>query len=302
MLLRLLPAVLGVAHGGLRGRFHGCAEVGQVSAVSDGERPATAIMYYNSTSDVPAVACLEVVDVPAKLPPFDHDYAIRLYDEGLPVIEVGRRIGVDRGRVRKVLVDAGREVGCGEGMRRRMAALSAEERVALSAAAHDAVRGSKRGEDELVKRAAGKQRSLAGATDQERAIASAMGIMPGVLQQAVGKYNLDIGAAPVAVELFGGGWHAHGRHRARMPQRVKDLADAGWNLLIIWTHRHHPLDVAVVADDAAAYVERSRSDPSFRRQYRVIWGSGKLISAGCVDDNEVTLIPVGIRGVYARRS
>lgn len=190
-----------------------------------------------------------------------------------------------------------------EAMERRMSAMTPAQRSAQSAAAHDAVRGMTRTDEDLVKRAIGKQRTQSHATDEERAVAAVIerGGYPVVLQQAVGKYNLDLGVdGTVAVELFGGGWHAHGRHLARLPQRVEDIADAGWNLLIVWSANGFAPEPGPVAEDVLAYLQRTRRDPAFRRQYRVIRGDGKFIAAGCVDDDEVTLVPAGIRGVYAR--
>jgi len=192
-----------------------------------------------------------------------------------------------------------------EAARRRAARMTVEERAALADSAHEAVRGMTRTADDLAKRALGKQRTMSHATDEERAVAAAVlglsGVRP-VLQQAVGKYNLDLGVADaVAVELFGGNWHSHGRHLARLPQRVEDIADAGWNLLIVWSRNGFRPEPGPVAQDVVAYLERTRSDPTFRRQYRVIRGDGEFIAAGCVDDGEVTLVPAGVRGVDARR-
>src|SRR5690606_33072236 len=185
----------------------------------------------------------------------------------------------------------------GEAMKRRLARMTPAERAALASSAHNAVRGMTRTDDDLRRRAIGKQRTAAHATDEERALAAHLqtrGVAT-IAQQAIGKYNLDIGAEPVAVELFGGNWHAHGRHLARLPQRVVDIADAGWNLLIVWCTQGRTLDVGPVAEDVVAYLERSRRDPTFQRQYRVIWGDGQLYSAGCVDDDDLALVPTSIR-------
>lgn len=221
------------------------------------------------------------------------DQAVALHLEGVTQEEIGRRLGRTQPTISAALLRRGYRTSRSDAAARRMARASTEERKALAAAAHDAVRGMTRTVDELEKRARGKQRTRAHATPEELAMAA---LLPGsVPQLAIGKYNIDIGAEPVAVELFGGNWHADGRHRARLPQRVEYIADAGWNLLIVWSTLGHTLDVAAVAQDALAYLELSRRDPSFRRQYRVIWGDGQLVAAGCVDDDERTLIPPGVR-------
>jgi hypothetical protein len=233
--------------------------------------------------------------------------AIRLHLEGVPQTEIARRLGRQQAGVSAALTSRGYRTDRGEAERRKWAGMTAEQRAAQVTAAHDAVRGSTKEYADLCARALTKQERLIGATEEEGMLAAALGArgIATVQQQAVGKYNLDVGAAPVAVELFGGGWHAYGTHAARLPQRVKDIADAGWNMLIIWTHTGargvFPLHLDAAAQDAAAYYERSSRDPSFRRQYRVIWGTGQLLAAGSVDDDQVTLVPTGIRGAYSAR-
>lgn len=261
------------------------------------------VVHHQALGDVPSVARLEVVDVARKLTPAEVDDLISRYRLGESQNQLATAFGISQASVSRWVKKRGATISRSEAETRKWAAMLPEQRTAQVSSAHAAVRGMTRTVSDLERRALGKQRTEAHATDEERAIArhlNGLGIDT-IAQQAVGKYNLDIGMEPVAVELFGGAWHMHGEHWTRLPQRVKDIADAGWNLLIAWTHAVHPLDVAVVAEDAAAYLEVSRRDPSFRRQYRVIWGDGQFIAAGCVDDNELTLVPTGIRGTYARR-
>lgn len=242
--------------------------------------------------------------MPGKLTPAQIDDLISRYRSGENQSQLATAFGISQASVSRWIAKRGAQISRSEAEIRKWAAMSPEQRAAQVASAHTAVRGMTRTIDDLERRAIGKQRTGAHATAEELLLArhlNDLGIET-ISQQAVGKYNLDIGAEPVAVELFGGGWHADGRHRARLPERVKYIADAGWNLLIIWTHKVHRFDMPTVAKDALAYLELSRRDPTFRRQYRVIWSDGKLIAAGCVDDDQVTLVPTGISGTYARRS
>lgn len=195
----------------------------------------------------------------------------------------------------------GAQISRSEAERRKWAKMTPQQRADQVSAAHEAVRGMVRTDEDLFARALTRERIQSHGTDEERMMVawlSDRGI-ESVPQKAIGKYNIDVAAAPVAVELFGGGWHSHGLRGSRLPERTRYIADQGWNLLIIWTHKVHPLSV-VVADEMVSYIQRSRSDPTFRRQYRVIWGDGKVIAAGSVDDDELTLIPTGIRGTYSR--
>lgn len=235
------------------------------------------------------------------VPLTDLDNIIRRYHAGETQSEIAATYGVRQASISTIIRNAGAQISRGEAMRRRLARMTPAERSELASAAHDAVRGMVRTSEDLSKRAVGKQRNLSHATDEEIALADelrrvGLAVNP---QQAVGKYNVDIGAFPVAVEVFGGGWHAHGRHLARLPERVKYIADSSWNLLIVWVRGGTRIDIPAVAQDALAYHERSSSDPTFRRQYRVIRGTGKFYSAGCVDDDKLALIPTTISRTYS---
>ena len=231
--------------------------------------------------------------MPRVLTPDQVDDLIRRYQAGERQYDLAARFGISQASVSRWIRTRGATISRSTAAERRAGRMTPDERSQLAAAAHDAVRGMTRTITDLERRAIGRQRTHAHATADELAVAA---LLPdAVPQQAIGKYNVDIGAQPIAVELFGGNWHADGRHRARLPQRVEYLADAGWNLLIVWSTQGRALDVAAVAQDALAYLECSRRDPSFRRQYRVIWGDGQFIAAGCVDDDERTLIPASVR-------
>lgn len=236
----------------------------------------------------------------ANLTPAQADHVVELYRSGQSQNQIAAAIGIHQTTVSNLLKRRGERISRSEAETRKWATMTDAQRAAQVAPAHRAVVGMKRTDADLSARAVGKQRTQAHATDDERLMAAWMAerSIDTVLQCAIGKYNVDVAAEPVAVELFGGGWHAHGAHRAGLPKRVAHIADAGWNQMIVWTHRVHPLGPEV-ADELVAYVQRSRSDPTFRRQYRVIWGDGKFIAAGGVDDDEVTLVPTGIRGTYS---
>lgn len=107
-----------------------------------------------------------------------------------------------------------------------------------------------------------------------------------VPQQAVGTYNIDIGAYPVAVEVWGGAWHFSRDHR----ERIKYLFDSGWNLVIVFVNTQtSPLTVGA-ADYIVSYFQESASNPTLRGEYRVIWGEGNLFARGGADSDEFTRI------------
>jgi hypothetical protein len=126
-----------------------------------------------------------------------------------------------------------------------------------------------------------------------------------VPQKAIGPYNADLGAEPVAVECFSGEWHRYGRHIDRFPERSIYLLDQGWNLAIIWIEngrRNHagvPLTGRAI-DYLVTFIEQSRRDPTFRREYRVIWGDGKILSVSDADLDNFSVIPTRGGAEYLR--
>jgi len=109
-------------------------------------------------------------------------------------------------------------------------------------------------------------------------------------QLAIGPYNCDLAARPVAVEVFGGHWHWHGHHLARVEERFRHLMDAGWNILVIPVNFSSPL-TAAVADYAASYIKATRRDPPAICEYRVVWRAGEFATSGCADDDEISIEP-----------
>lgn len=211
--------------------------------------------------------------------------------------QIAESLGIHQATVSNLLARHGARIGRGDAAVRRWERMSAADRQALVRPAHDAARGVKRTESELEARAITNQRKRSHVHPGETALAEVLtehGLSV-VQQQACGRYNIDLAVnGTVAVELFGGGWHGHGRHLDRLPQRTKRIADAGWAQMFVWVVSHRPFSMTDVANDVIAYIESAGSDPASRREYRVIWGDGQLHAAGSVDDHEVALVPPAI--------
>jgi len=111
-----------------------------------------------------------------------------------------------------------------------------EDRKRQAAAAHAAVRGRKASWEERACTAQSKMESACHASPNEKRLLQllrARGAAP-VLQQAAGIYNIDLGWWPLAIEVYGGGWHAYGQHRTRSRRRFEYLVSQGWVPVIVW--------------------------------------------------------------------
>lgn len=156
--------------------------------------------------------------------------------------------------------------------------LTVAQRKAMTRNANKAARGRKLSEAEQIKHALTFYRTKGYATPVETDLAQMLAFAGwGVEQQfPVGPYNIDVAVQhpPIAVEVFGGGWHAYGLHAARHCQRTKYLLNRGWSVVIVWVDaKSHPLRSAV-ADYLTAFANQLSFHPPSRGEYRVIWGDG----------------------------
>ena len=157
--------------------------------------------------------------------------------------------------------------------------------------AHDAVRGVKKSVELLERRAQHNQRALTGSRSihEERFKEACDAISLSLTQQfAVGKYNCDFAAPPIAVEIWGGNFHFYGRHMARTPEKFHKLADANLALLVLVVCKD--ADFALLAQKAHAFSKEVRRNPTLRGQYRVIGCAGQLKTCGSLHDDDLTLV------------
>lgn len=159
-------------------------------------------------------------------------------------------------------------------------------------ACHDAIRGSKRTLNDLEKRAKGKELKPPKMSRWEELFSRILtdkGI-PFVYSKAVGKYNLDFAIGSVAVELYGGAFHATGRAAARLQDRMEFLINNGWNVYIIWCLSNESTIFPGCLDDLVAFMEFTSGNKSAVGQYRVIWSDGDFIAAGSTESDYLSAI------------
>lgn len=107
------------------------------------------------------------------------------------------------------------------------------------------------------------------------------------LEQASGRYNIDIAVSPVAVEVHRYSFNPLGATRLHERKRTNYLCNRGWLVCYVWIRPRQYL----LTDDAADYVvslaEEAKRDPSLIGEYRVIRGTGELFATGRGDGNEL---------------
>jgi transposase len=235
------------------------------------------------------------------------DEIVRLYNSGMPKRTIAKRFNV----AEMVIHDRLKRVGIlpaasrSEATKIAMSRMTKEQRQAITKAAHDAVRGSKRSFADLEKRAKGVEMSGKIASQYEADFAdfltkNKINFIP---QKAVGVYNCDFAVNPVMVELFGGGFHAYGRHKARLADRIRYILNEGWNIYVIWVMSGEKIINPIVFDDFIAFLQKSSRNPSFRGQYRVIWSNGDFISSGNLNNGDFSdIIPNTMRHHTPRKN
>lgn len=239
--------------------------------------------------------------VPAELP--DGQICAR-YLAGESENALAKAFGVNRWTIRRRLDRAGVERrGRGEANRRMMAARTPEENRRNTEASHRAATGRKATLEERCKCALSRERNPSNVGMNEPLLSDMLAErgVTCVPQKAVGPYNCDLAAGTVAVEVFGGNFHFGGRHWERLPKRLRYLLDRGWSVIMVVVDAHrHPLTGAG-AQQVVAFIERLSSNPAARREYRMIRGTGELMSAGSDEDDERTIVETLGRGRNGRR-
>ena len=211
--------------------------------------------------------------------PLDDSEIVSLYESGVTKHDIAVRMGTWDMVISKRLAAHGYPTeDRSAAMRTRLSRMTPEERSALSAAAHDAVRGVKRTHSDLVKRANSKAKLGKPGSAEETALGSMLSGMglPVSYQTAVDKYNIDLTIGDsVAVEVSGR--PKKGVNAERIPKRLELILDAGWHVVLIWSNTHwNPIGPAC-AEYVASCVDEVCRYPSLRGEYRVIWGDGDLM-------------------------
>lgn len=233
---------------------------------------------------------------------YDEDSAIFQVLSGKSVKRVASEFCVPRSSIVKAMKSRGlRQPNRSEGMFRRMAETSREERSRLASFANEAARGRKATLQEREKAAKTVSERLSNQSPLEIEFAKmldAIGVKS-IPQCQIGPYNSDLACGDVAVEVWGGNWHFYGRHAERTPKRFRYMHNNGWHVVAVVHNKHHP-----ISERASEYVRNfinwSAQNPNAARRHIVIYGDGIIVNHGCENDDCVSFKPIPSR-LHARR-
>lgn len=157
------------------------------------------------------------------------------YEQGKGAKAIGREIGQSWGFVNSCLRDMGLPVrDRKEARRERDRRSTPEQRAALTARAHEALRGKPRPQEWGERLAVSKAASLSAIGELEQEIGAALRALGVNLspQVAVGPYNLDLARWPFALEVHR--QEASPKRNMKKIARVRHLTAVGWSVAYFW--------------------------------------------------------------------
>lgn len=240
--------------------------------------------------------------MPAKILIPNLDNLLERYIAGESENQLAQEAGVNRSTFRQRLLEAGITPRTqSESERFKWGRMTTAQRSNQVRAAHDATRGRKAPFSELCQRAKSREGSLTyNVAPEEIELAhflrfammeyrwEIIDFFPWEIIHnfAVGPYNCDIGISPIAVEVWGGGWHP----KPIDIERTKYILNAGYSILYVdLDQRRYPLG-HIVTNYVVSLYETTRMNPSGKRQYWMVRGDGELIFKR-FNDNNISLIP-----------
>ena len=207
----------------------------------------------------------------------DIDDLMERYANGTSVNQLAEYYGVSRDAINRRLVKQGIQPRSQVAANRLLAASrTLEQRRAYSAAANAARRSRPASATELANKALSRKQQVAPGETLIAGWLESKGLITDP-QSPVGPYNIDIAVGAVAVEL-----HTTARNPSSDPvvlKRVDYLINAGWSPIYVWVSYSHILTEACT-DQIIAWLELTKRNPTMRRQYRVIRGTGEIVYTG----------------------
>jgi hypothetical protein len=219
------------------------------------------------------------------------------YSSGESELAIAKSLSVPRSSVRRVILESGiTPRGGSEANTIRMERIGPEGRMALVENAHKSIRGRGKSESFSVRGAKGRERAGWVWGSGEALLADWLkqrGFRP-VPQQAINRYNIDLGIFPLAVEIY-----TAARNPANNPalrKRREYILDAGWSVIEIWVTKRNMLTEFVVDHVVSCFEEAQRLPPG-RGQYWMVGGGGQRITPRGGYRYDAPLVPSSVRAL-----
>jgi len=215
-----------------------------------------------------------------KIEPPDIPNIINSYVNGVSENALAKSLNISRNVITRIL----RENGVNRRTRSeaetiKWSQMSPDKRSRQTRACHIAARGRKRTEEEMIKSAFTKEKTLSKVGKNELFIVDLLKQqgLNAIPQKAVGRYNIDIAIEPVAMEL----WLSPGNPLlpANNSGKTKYLTNLNWSVIWLWVGRGDILTERTIKD-IALLINQIKGNKTLIGKYWVIRGGGNHIVSG----------------------
>lgn len=214
--------------------------------------------------------------------------AVAAYVSGLSENAVADMFGVSRACIRAALKKAGVHIrNQSEAEALKWSQMTSEQRAHQVAKAHIAAanRTPESIQNVMLKNAITSARTGAkiGFLEQEFTDAIRARGFDVVQQFPFDRYNLDLASGRTAIEVHANTANPHSYPMYR--KRIVYLLKAGWN--VIYIKCIGKIDINAATDEVCRFIDLTQRDESFVGQYRMVRGSGELVTSLRLDGDQL---------------
>lgn len=219
--------------------------------------------------------------------------AMALYKYGVGIVGIADRLEISRDLLKNELIRQGIKIRTqSEQESAKWAIMDEKSRKKQVKDCHIATKGCKKSFKTLEKRAKTMEKvktlhiGIFESIIADKITSNGFSI---VTQKAIGKYNIDIFVnGRIAVEVWGGGWHFYGRHKARFSKRTKEVLNSGHPLIIV--NITNTCNIDAIYSNLIRLLNILCSNPSPACEYWMIRSTGDLILGGNINNVNISNI------------